>query len=62
MEWKLAHVMQRPFVDLITQEGLDIRCLTQIIVGLVPARFQYALPAIAGQISVDDLKSMLCLQ
>ena len=34
---------------------LDIRGLTQIFMGLVVARFQYALPAITGQILVDDL-------
>ena len=41
-------------LDPLRKQGLDIRGLTQIFIGLVVARFQYALPAIAGQISVND--------
>ena len=44
---------QRLYVESIT--GLDIRGLTQLFMGLVVACFQYALPEIAGQISVNDL-------
>ena len=37
---------------------LDIRDLTQILTGLVVARFQYALPVIAGQILVNDFNGI----
>ena len=43
-----------PLNQLHKQE-LDIRGLTKIFMGLVVARFHYALTAIAGQISVNDL-------
>ena len=39
----------------LREQGLDIRGLTQIFLGLAVACFQYALPAIAGQSSVNDL-------
>ena len=37
-------------LNQLRKQGLDIRGLTQIFMGLVLARFHYALPAIAGQI------------
>ena len=37
-------------LNQLRKQGLDIRGLTQIFMGLVVARFQYALPAIAGLI------------
>ena len=43
------------------KQGLDIHGLVQIFMGLVVARLQYALPAIAGQILVDDLKRVNAL-
>ena len=43
-------------LNQLRKQGLDIRGLTQIFMGLVVARLQYALPAIAGQILVDDIK------
>ena len=39
----------------LRKQGLDIRGLTQIFMGQVVARLHYALPAIAGQISMNDL-------
>ena len=39
----------------LRKQGLDIRGLAQISMGLVVAHFEYALPAIAGQILVNDL-------
>ena len=42
-------------LNQLRKQGLDIRGLSQIFMGLVVARFHYALPAIAGQISVNDL-------
>ena len=40
---------QRLHVKLIDKKSLDIKCHTELFVGLVIARFQYALPAFAGQ-------------
>ena len=42
-------------LNQLRKQRLDIRGLTQIVIGLVIARFHYALPAIAGQISVNGL-------
>ena len=41
-------------LNQLHKQELDIRGLTQIVMGLVVARFHYALPAIAGQILVND--------
>ena len=52
----IAVMNQRLYLlNQLRKQGLDIRGLTQIFMGLVVARFHYALPAIAGQISVNDL-------
>ena len=42
-------------LNKLRKQELDIRDLTQIVMGLVVAGFQYALPAIDGQILVDNL-------
>ena len=42
-------------LNQLRKQELDIRGLTQIFMGLVIAHFQYAPPAIAGQISVNEL-------
>ena len=49
--------MNKPLylLNQLRKQGFDIRGLTQIFIGLVVARFHYALPAIAGQILVNDL-------
>ena len=53
----IAVMNQRLYLlNQLRKQGLDIRGLTQIFMGLVVARFHYALPAIAGQISVNDLQ------
>ena len=38
--------------------GLNVSGLTQVFMALVLARFQYALPALAGQLSADDLRNV----
>ena len=48
-------VMNQRLLNQSRKQGLDIRGLV-IFMGLVIARLQYALPAIAGQILVDDIK------
>ena len=48
----IAVMNQRLYLlNQLSKQGHDIRGLTQIFMGLVVARFQYALSAIAGQIS-----------
>ena len=49
-------VMNRLYLlNQLRKQGFDIRGLPQIFMGLVVARSHYALPAIAGQILVNDL-------
>ena len=42
-------------LNQLCKQGLDICGLTQLFMSLIIAHFQYALPAIVGQILVDDL-------
>ena len=52
----IAVMNQRLYLlNQLRKQGLDILGLTQIFMGLVVARFHYALPAIAGQTSMNDL-------
>ena len=52
----IAVMNQRLYLlSQLRKQRLDISGLTQIFMGLVVARFHYALPAIAGQISMNDL-------
>ena len=37
------------------KQGLNVSGLTQVFMALVDARFQYALLALAGLLSADDL-------
>ena len=47
---------QRPYsLNQFTKQSIDIKCLTQLSVGLVIALFQYALPAYAGQLTASDI-------
>ena len=53
---KIAVMNQQLYLlNLLHKQGLDIRGLTQILMDLVVACFYYALPAIAGQISANDI-------
>ena len=45
-------------LNQLRKRGLDVSGLTQVIMALVVARFQYALPALAGQLSADDLNKV----
>ena len=42
-------------LNQLHKQGLTVRGLTQLSMALVVARFQYTLPALAGQLSADDL-------
>ena len=51
----IAVVNQRIcLLNQLRKQGLDILGVTQIFMDLVVPHFQYALPVIAGQISVND--------
>ena len=51
----IAVVNQRLYLlNQLRKQGLYIRGVTQIFIELVVPHFQYALPVIAGQISVND--------
>ena len=43
------------FLNQLRQQGLNIKCPTELFVGLDIARFQYALPAFAGQLIASDI-------
>ena len=45
-------------LNQLRKQGLHVSGLTQVFMALVVARFQYALPALAGQLSVDDLRKV----
>ena len=50
---EIAIINQQLYLfNQLHKQGLDIHGLTQIFMGLVVARFQYALAAIAGEIFV----------
>ena len=42
-------------LNQLRKQGLDIKCLTELFVGPVIDQFQYALPAFAGQLTIDDI-------
>ena len=42
-------------LNQLRKQGLNVGGLTQVFMAIVVARFQYALPALAGQLSPDDL-------
>ena len=45
-------------LNQLRRQGLNVSGFTQVFMALVVARFQYALPALAGQLSVDDLRKV----
>ena len=42
-------------LNQIRKQGLDIKRHTKLFVELVIVRFQYALPALAGQLTASDI-------
>ena len=42
-------------LNQLRKQGLDIKCPTELFVRLIIARFQYALPAFAGQLTISDI-------
>ena len=45
-------------LNQLRKQELNVSGLTQVFMALVVARFQYALPALTGQISADDLRKV----
>ena len=45
-------------LNQLRKQGLNVSGLTQVFMSLVVARFQYALPALAGQLSANDLRKV----
>ena len=45
-------------LNQLRKQGLNVSGLTQIFMALVVARFQYALPALTGQLSANDLRKV----
>ena len=42
-------------INQLRKQGFNVSGLTQVFMPLMVARFQYSLPALAGQLSSDDL-------
>ena len=42
-------------LNQLRKQGLNIKCLTELFVGLIISWFQHALTAFAGQLTVDDI-------
>ena len=45
-------------LNQLREQGLDIKCLTDLFVEPVIARFQYVLPALAGQLTASDINGI----
>ena len=56
VKYTISILNQRLYLlNQLRKQGLNVSGLTQVSMALVVARFQYALPALAGQLSADDL-------
>ena len=56
VKYTISILNQRLYLlNQLRKQGLNVSGLTQIFMARVVARFQYALPALAGQLSADDL-------
>ena len=45
-------------LNQLRKQGLNIKFLTELFVGLVIARFQYALPVFTAQLTVSDINGI----
>ena len=56
VKYTISILNQRLYrLNQLRRQGPNVSGLTQVFMTLVVARFQYALPALAGQLSDDDL-------
>ena len=59
VKYTISILNQRLYLlNQLRKQGLNVSGLTQVFMALVVARFQYALPALAGQLSADDLRKV----
>ena len=59
VKYTISILNQRLYLlNQLCKQGLNVSGLTQVFMALVVARFQYALPALAGQLSADDLRKV----
>ena len=60
MQSHVKYTIEPAFISLnqLRKQGLNVSELTQVFMALVVARFQYALPALAGPLPVDDLHKL----
>ena len=56
VKYTISLLNQRLYLlNQLRKQGLNVSGLTQVFMALVVARFQYALPALGGQLSADGL-------
>ena len=56
VKYTISILNQRIYLsNQLRKQGLNVSGLTQVFMDLVVARFQYALPVLADQLSADDL-------
>ena len=56
VKYTISILNQRLYLlNQLRKQELNVGGLTQVFMALIVARFQYALPALAGQLSADDL-------
>ena len=59
VKYTISILNQRLYLlSQLRKQGLIVGELTQVFMSLVVARFQYALPALAGHLSADDLRKV----
>ena len=59
VKYTISILIQRLYLlNQLRKQELNISGLTQVFMALVVARFQYALPALAGQLSDDGLHKL----
>ena len=59
VKYTISILNQRLYLlNQLRKQELNVSGLTQVFMALVVARFQYALPALAGQLSADDLRKV----
>ena len=59
VKFTISILNQRLYLlNQLRKQGLNVSGLTQVFMALIVARFQYTLPALAGQLSADDLRKV----
>ena len=59
VKYTISILNQRLYLlNQLCKQRLNLIGLTQVFMALVVARFQYALPALVGQLAADDLRKV----